>query len=141
MKPRIAFQGERGAFSEAAAIKLLGEDVELVPRPTFTELFASVESGLSDYILSPIENSLAGTVHAACDLLRESKLSISGEVILPIKLNLIACPGARFEDIRLAESHPVALAQCERFFAANPQVQRIAAEDTAGSVAHIMATG
>ena len=141
MTPRVAFQGERGAFSEEAALRLLGEYIELVPRPTFAALFTSFAEAVTDYILSPIENSLAGTVHAACDLLRESNLSICGEVILPITLNLIACPNARFEDINAVESHPVALAQCERFFAANPQIRRFAAEDTAGSVARIVAEG
>lgn len=138
---RVAFQGERGAFSEEAAIKLLGEDIELVPRPTFEALFASLDQRVADNVLSPIENSLAGTVHAACDLMRESELSICGEVILPIRLNLIACPGARFENIKAVESHPVALAQCERFFAAHPHIRRFATEDTAGSVARLVAQG
>ncbi len=137
-KVRIAFQGERGAFSEEAAVKLLGEEIELVPRPTFESLFASVNEGAADYILAPLENSLAGSVHRSYDLLLDSTLRITAEVVIPITHNLIGCPGAVFESITSVESHPVALAQCEHFFAAHPQVKRIVAEDTAGSVRDVM---
>ena len=138
---RVAFQGERGAFSEEAAVKLLGEDIQLVPRPTFESLFVAINEGLADYLLAPVENSLAGSVHRSYDLLLESSLHISGEVIIPIAHFLIGCPGASFEAIETVESHPVALAQCERFFAAHPQLQRIATEDTAGSAARVVAQG
>ena len=138
---RVAFQGARGAFSEEAAIKLLGEEISLVPRPTFESLFASVDDNGADYILAPIENSLAGFVHACFDLLLDSNLNIIGEVIIPISHYLIGCASSSFEMITAVESHPVALDQCRRFLAANPQINRIAAEDTAGSVARVMARG
>lgn len=138
---RVAFQGERGAFSEEAAVKLLGEHIVPVPQPTFDATFAAVGRGLADFVLSPIENSLAGSVHRAFDLLVESGLSIIGEVVIPISLNLIALPGATMEQITGVESHPVALAQCERFFRSHPGLKRIAAEDTAGSVHEIMQAG
>ena len=138
---RVAFQGERGAFSEEAAVKLLGEEIVLVPQPTFEATFAAVGDGLADYILTPIENTLAGSVHRAFDLLVESGLSIIGEVVIPISMNLIAPPGAVFERIAVVESHPVALAQCERFFSAHPRLKRVAAEDTAGSVRELMLAG
>ena len=136
---RVAFQGARGAFSEAAAVKLLGDDITLVPRENFESLFNSLNDHTADCILAPIENSLAGFVHACYDLLLESKLYISGEVIIPINHYLIGCPGASFEKIATVESHPVALDQCRRFLAGNPQIRRVAAEDTAGSVARIVA--
>ncbi|MGA8224415.1 MAG: prephenate dehydratase [Candidatus Acidiferrales bacterium] len=138
---RVAFQGERGAFSEEAAVKLLGEEIVLVPQPTFEATFAAVGDGLADYILTPIENTLAGSVHRAFDLLVESGLSIIGEVVIPISMNLIALPGAAFERIAVVESHPVALAQCERFFSAHPRLKKVAAEDTAGSVREVMRAG
>jgi prephenate dehydratase len=138
---RIAFQGERGAFSEEAAIQLLGDRIELVPRPSFELLFEAIREGASDYILAPIENSLAGSVHRSFDLLVESDLNIIGEVIIPIAHNLIGAKGAKFEDIAIVESHPVALAQCELFFSAHPGIKRIATQDTAGSVRDVMAAG
>lgn len=138
---RVAFQGERGAFSETAAVQLLGPGVELVPCPTFESLFAAIEEGAADRVLAPVENSLAGSVHRSYDLLLESPLKIVGEVIIPIRHCLIGCPGARLETIKTVASHPVALAQCLRFFAEHQQIHPIVAEDTAGSVAQIIKRG
>ena len=139
--PRVAFQGERGAFSEEAAVELLGEHIQLVPRPTFESLFAAIDEKAADYLLAPVENSLAGSVHRSYDLLLESSLHISGEVVIPIRHFLVGCSGSSFEGIKTVESHPIALAQCERFFAAHPQFQRIASQDTAGSVARVVNQG
>jgi prephenate dehydratase len=131
---RIAFQGERGAFSEEAAIKLLGEDIQLIPRPTFEALYSSLEEDVADYILAPIENSLAGSVYRSYDLLISSGLHIQAEVVIPIVHNLIGVPGAALEGVTQVSSHPVALAQCERFFATHPGIKKVTADDTAGSV-------
>jgi len=135
---RVAFQGEPGAFSEQAAVQLLGEDIAPVPRPTFESLFAAINDGEADLILAPIENALAGSVHRSYDLLLESNLTIAGEVVIPIAMCLIGAPGARWENVRSVESHPVALAQCERFFNAHPHIRRVVAEDTAGSVNNVV---
>ncbi|HET9400192.1 MAG TPA: prephenate dehydratase domain-containing protein, partial [Candidatus Acidoferrales bacterium] len=78
---RVAFQGERGAFSDEAALILLGSGVETVPRPTFDSLFASIADGSADFALAPVENTLAGSVHRCYDLLLESRLEIAAEVI------------------------------------------------------------
>jgi prephenate dehydratase len=138
---RVAFQGERGAFSEEAAVRLLGEGVTLVPRPTFESLFAAVGQGAADCALAPIENSLAGSVHWSYDLLLESTLHVSAEVVIPIRHFLVGCPGSTPEAIETVESHPVALAQCERFFAERPRIRRVATDDTAGSVARVVRAG
>src|ERR1700730_3475509 len=138
---RVAFQGERGAFSEEAAVKLLGEEIQLVPRPTFEALYSSIQDGLADTILAPIENSLAGSVHRSYDLLIASGLHIQAEVVIPIVHNLIGTPGAKFDLITQVSSHPVALAQCERFFVSHPSIKRVAADDTAGSVRDVMQAG
>ena len=138
---RVAFQGEPGAFSEAAAIQLLGEDIVMVPRATFEGMFRSIAEGAADAILAPVENSLAGSVVRVFDLLLESRLAIVAETILPIEMQLIALPGASLNDIRSVASHPMALAQCERFFAAHPKWKRVPAEDTAGSVREAISVG
>ena len=138
---RVAFQGERGAFSEEAALKLLGENITLVPRSTFEAAFRAIFEGLADYILAPMENSLAGSVHRSFDLLVDSNLNILGEEIIPIVHNLIGPPGARFDQLKVVESHPVALAQCEHFFSEHPRLKRIATEDTAGSVREVVLAG
>jgi len=138
---RVAFLGERGTFSEEAAKRLLGENSKMIPCPTFESLFAAIDEGSADYILAPLENSLAGSVHRCYDLLLESSLSIVAEIILPISHFLIGCHGASLESIETVESHPVALAQCERFFAARPNIKRVAADDTAGSVRRVIESG
>ncbi len=140
-KRRVAFQGEPGAFSEEAAVKLLGDQIETVPRPTFEAMFAAISDGAADLVLAPVENSLAGSVYRCYDLLLESKLSITAEVVLPIAHNLIGPPGATLEQVRFVQSHPVALAQCTRFFEQHPEITRVAAEDTGGSVREVVRGG
>jgi len=140
-RPRVAFQGEHGAFSEAAAIQLLGEGITTVPRATFDSAFRAIDEGAADVLLAPVENSLAGSVVRVYDLLLESNLSIVAETILPIEHHLIACPGAALADLKSVSSHPMALAQCEKFFLSHPELKRVPAEDTAGSVRDVLASG
>ena len=137
-KPRVAFQGERGAFSEDAARQLLGSGVDTIPCRTFEEMFEAVSTGAADAAAAPIENSLAGSVHKNYDLLMEHDLTITGETNLRIVHHLIAPPGVKLTDVRRVHSHPVALAQCERFLRANPQIEVAPAYDTAGSVKMIV---
>src|SRR5713226_2341235 len=126
---RVAFQGEPGAFSEAAAIQLLGEWITTIPCPTFDAAFRAVPEGL------------AGAVVRVYDLLLESDLGIVAETILPIEHHLIGCSGTSLDDIRSVASHPMALAQCEKFFLAHPHLKRVPAEDTAGSVRDVISRG
>jgi prephenate dehydratase len=140
MSITVAFQGERGAFSEEAARKLLGDSVEAVPCRTFEDVFGAVTAGRVRCALVPIENSLAGSVLRNYELLAASDLSIRGEVFLRISHNLIAPPGVRLEQIRHVYSHPVALAQCQRFIAEH-DFEALAAYDTAGAVKDVMTTG
>src|SRR6267143_3128328 len=138
---RVAFQGEPGAFSEAAAIQLLGHLITTVPRATFDDAFRAIEERSADALLAPVENTLAGSVVRVYDLLLQSHLTIVAETILPIEHHLIGCPGATLEGLRSVASHPMALAQCERFFSSHPQLKRVPAEDTAGSVRKALARG
>ena len=138
---RVAFQGEPGAFSQVAARKLLGSGIRTVACPTFESLFSAIADGRADLILAPLENTLAGPVLRCYDLLYESSLRMIGEVVLRIGHCVIGCPGSSLEAIRRIQSHPVALAQCERFFAAHPDIAKAIAEDTGGSVRQIMERG
>lgn len=135
---RVAFQGEPGAFSEAAAIQLLGDAITTVPRATFDAAFRAIGEGAAAALLVPVENSLAGSVVRVYDLLLESNLGIVAETILPIEHHLIGVPGATLQDIRSVASHPMALAQCERFFSSHSELKRVPAEDTAGSVRGVL---
>jgi prephenate dehydratase len=140
-KPRVAFQGEHGAFSEEAALKLLGPNIELMPRRNFEALFSSVAEGAAEYVLAPVANSIAGPVYASLDLLQRSSLARLDEVEIQIEQHLIGCRDATFPEIRIVQSHPVALAQCRRFLAGHPQLTPVDADDTAGSVAEIVRRG
>ncbi len=129
-----AFQGDRGAFSQEAVRRLLGERVEVLPCQRFEEVFQSLQKGRSDAAVIPIENTLAGSVHENYDHLLHFDFRIVAETSVRIGHNLIAPPGVRFRDIRRVFSHPVALNQCLDFFVNNPKIEKVPFYDTAGSV-------
>jgi len=137
----VAIQGEKGAFSHQAAIAALGPGIEVLSRATFDDLFDSVVEEKADRALVPIENSLHGSIHENYDRLRSRPLHIVGETQLRIRQCLIARPGSSVGMIRRVASHPVALAQCRRFFAERPQVEAVTAYDTAGAVQDLMKGG
>jgi len=134
----VAFQGERGAFSESAARRLLGSEVTLRPCETFDDMFAAVRADDANCCVAPIENSLAGSIHRNYDLLIESGLRIFGETNVKIVHNVIAAPDVALANVRRIYSHPVALAQCLRFFRANPEIEAIPTHDTAGAVREVL---
>jgi len=139
--PRVAFQGEHGSFSETAALEIMGKDCRTVSCQTFEDLYKAIDAEQADYILSPLENSLVGSVHRCYDLLLTGSLHIVAEAILPVSHFLVAAPQATMGTIETVESHPVALAQCERFFAAHPDFKGVVADDTAGSVKRVVESG
>jgi prephenate dehydratase len=129
---RVGFQGEPGAFSEAAVLRLL-PDADPRPFPTFDEVFEAVRDGRVAFGVVPIENSIGGSIHRNYDLLVDGDLSIVGEVQVPVVHNLLAVPGVTLGEIRRVLSHPQALAQCAGFLRTLPDVEAIATYDTAGS--------
>src|SRR5881396_2009832 len=135
----VAIQGEAGSFSHAAALQAFGPQIRLVPRPSFEDLFRTVEAGEAARGVVPIENSLAGSVHENYDLLGAHALHVVGEAQVRVRHCLIARPGTALAAIHRVASHPVALAQCRRFFAAHPDIAPVPAYDTAGSVRDLMA--
>ena len=138
---KIAFQGEPGAYSEAAALEHWGPDAEPVPCATFDEVFAAVESGACERGLVPIENSIGGSIHRNYDLLLQHSLHIVAEHYLRVHHCLIAWPGVTLGEVRRVISHPQALAQCERHLRELQGVQVEQVYDTAGSVKMIREQG
>ena len=137
----IAFQGERGAFSQQAVQQLLGTNVEVLPCQRFEEVFQSLADKKADGAVIPIENTLHGSVHENYDHLLRFDFRIVAETGVRIVHNLIAPPGVTFAKVRRVFSHPVAINQCLDFFAQNQQVERVPFYDTAGSVKMVMEEG
>ncbi|MGA8161838.1 MAG: prephenate dehydratase [Acidobacteriaceae bacterium] len=134
---RIAIQGEPGSFSHEAALKA-DPEATLLPCAMSAEVFAAVLDGAVDAAVIPIENSLAGSVVEHYDLLLAHEVGVESEWLLRIRHNLIGVRGARLDRIRQAYSHPVALAQCRRFFVEHPEIEAAPFYDTAGSVKQLM---
>ena len=137
---RIAYQGEPGAFSEAAA-RRVDPDADLLPCRSFEEAFDAVQAGTVAHGVLPIENSIGGSIHRNYDLLLEHDLPIVGEVELPVIHHLLALPGATLAGLRRVYSHPQGLAQCERFLRTLTNVEIIATYDTAGSAKMVADAG
>jgi chorismate mutase/prephenate dehydratase len=130
---RVAFQGERGAYSESAVYTFFGASVDAKPCRDLAEVFENVDEQESQYGVVPVENSLEGSVNQTYDLFLEHDLKVCGEIILRVSHCLIANPNTSLEAVKTVYSHPQALAQCRSF------LERLGREliptyDTAGSV-------
>jgi arogenate/prephenate dehydratase len=112
---RLAYQGEPGAYSEAAALHYGGAQTETLPCKTFDEVFEAVVKKRATHGVVPLENSIGGTIHRNYDLLLEHELAVTGEVELDVVHCLQALPGTTVADVKVVYSHPQALAQCERY--------------------------
>lgn len=137
-----AIQGDQGSNSEIAAQELLNN-----PRPKLhyctwhEEMFEAVSNGTAEYAVVAVENALAGPVTLNLDLLYQHRLYINAETALRIEFALVAAPGVALEVVRYAYSHPVALDQCRNFFRSHPNIERVPADDTAGSVKKVVSEG
>src|SRR3989475_7302523 len=138
---RIAFQGEPGAYSEEALF-LLAPDAESQPHREFRDVARAVLEHRADLGLLPIENSVVGSIATNFDLIAESALAIVGEVVSAVHHCLLGVPGAQRAALRRVLSHPVALAQCERFLGGlGGEVEVVAFYDTAGAAAEVARRG
>src|SRR3954451_13825608 len=137
----VAFQGELGAFSHAAAQKLLGPEVKVRTCETFQDVFNSLAKGWVAMAVIPIENTLHGSIHENYDNLLRYDFQIEGETTVKIAHHLIAAPGVRFRKVQRVFSHPVALNQCRQFFQQHTKLKAVPFYDTAGSVKMLMQEG
>lgn len=136
----VAFQGERGAYSEMAALHYF-KKAELLPLKSFRDVFDAAERGDAGSAVVPVENSIEGSINEVYDLLLETKkLGVTGEIYQRVKHCLIANPGAKKAKIRSVYSHPQALAQCRGYLQKN-KMEAIPAYDTAGAVKMIKELG
>jgi len=128
---RVSFQGERGAYSEAASVLFFEDEIETIPCSTFANALKNTENDASDYSILPVENSLEGSVGESNDLLLSTMLHVTGEVYHRIHHCLIGT--GSIGDIDTVYSHPQALGQCRQFIQEN-SLKTIPSYDTAGSV-------
>ncbi|TFH03841.1 MAG: 3-deoxy-7-phosphoheptulonate synthase, partial [Spirochaetales bacterium] len=139
----VAFQGERGAYSEMALVRFF-QDMEYraVPKRRFRDVFEAVLEGSAAYGIVPVENSLAGSVHENYDLLLQfPDLRVVGQIKLRVIHSLIGVPGATMDAVTRVFSHPQALAQCDDFLTSRETWELVPFYDTAGSVKHIAELG
>jgi prephenate dehydratase len=129
---KVAFQGERGAYSELAVIQFFPNSTP-IPARSFQEVIETLLSGLSDYAVVPIENSIEGSVNEVYDLLLQSNLFVIGETYQRIHHCLIAIKGTDRGSLKEVYSHPQALAQC-RHYLNEKNLDPVPVYDTAGAV-------
>jgi chorismate mutase / prephenate dehydratase len=132
-KVKVAFQGERGAYSESAVFQFFGAETQVKPCKEFKDVFENVEKQQTQFGVVPVENSLEGSVNQNYDLFLKYNLKVCGEVIVKIEHYLIANPNISLADIKAVYSHPQALAQCRHFLEEFGR-ELIPTYDTAGSV-------
>lgn len=135
---RIVFQGEEGAYSQAALCKYFGDDVNSFHVPSWRDAMEAIEEGSADFAVLPIENSSAGAVNQVYDLLVEFENYIVGEVIIPIENTLSGLPGTKIEDIERVYSHPQPLMQSARYLSNHPGWQQISVSNTAVAAKKIL---
>mgnify|MGYP000495016394 CR=1 FL=1 len=127
----VSFQGERGAYSEAAAKSFFKNDIKTIPLATFAEILENTSKDITEYSILPVENSLEGSVGESYDLLYSTNLNATGETYHRIEHCLIGF--GKIEEIDTVYSHPQALGQCRKFIEKN-NMKTIPTYDTAGSV-------
>ncbi len=128
----VSFQGERGAYSEAAARAFFrDESIKTVPHNTFARALQSTVDGHTEYTILPVENSIEGSVGESHDLLRSTPLFACGEIRYKIRHCLIGY--GKLDDVGEVWSHPQALGQCRRFIE-DFGIKAVPVYDTAGSI-------
>jgi prephenate dehydratase len=127
----VSFQGERGAYSEAAARAFFKSEIQTIPLPTFAEVLENTIQDKTEYSILPVENSLEGSVGESYDLLYSTPLNAVGEIYYRIEHCLIG--NGKLEKIDTVYSHPQALGQCRNFIEKH-NMKTVPTYDTAGSV-------
>ena len=128
----IAFQGEHGAYSEQAIREHYGAEAQTLPCRSFLEIFQAVQNGRATHGMLAVENSLAGTVTPAYDLLVDHDLHVQAEVVVRVEHCLMAPPGTPLSAVKRAMSHYQALGQCEQTLR-RMGIEPVTHYDTAGA--------
>ena len=130
-KIKIAFQGEKGAYSHLATLEVF-PNAEITTCSTFEETFQLANENSKYRIVIPIENSLAGRVADIHYLIPKYKLQIHAEHFQKVTHNLLGIKGTKIKDIKTVRSHSQAIGQCSKVILEN-KIKPIVSADTAGS--------
>lgn len=141
MREKVAIQGIEGSFHHQVAREYFGSNVQVEECMSFGDVVRSLTSGKAGKAVMAIENSIAGSILPNYALIDENDLKIIGEHYIPIKMNLMAVPGRKIEDIKKVYSHPMALLQCKEFFSNYPHIKLVEDVDTASVAKRISERG
>ena len=136
----VACAGCEGSYAHLASERLF-DLPDIMYMNGFEGVFKAVSSGLCEYGVLPIENSLAGSVNAIYDLLSEYNVSIVRGVRLKVDHALLGVPGAKLSEIREIYSHQQAISQCSEFLSTLNNVRVIAMENTAEAARMVAQAG
>ncbi len=137
MSLKIAIQGAKASFHEEAAFKYFGNEIEILECDSFKRTCEMLKHNKADYVVMAIENSIAGSILQNYNLLRDYRFHIVGEVYLHIQQHLLALPGVKMTDIKIVESHPIAIRQCDAFLEDHPEFLVKEFTDTAAAAKKI----
>jgi len=129
-KAVVACQGVEGAYSQLACDRLFKMPNTLY-FSSFEAVFSSIEKGLCQYGVIPLENSTAGSVNMVYDLMMKHNFRIVKSVRIKVDHNLLAKPGVKLSDIKEIYSHDQAITQCSKFLHELNGVNVISCENTA----------
>lgn len=136
-KLNIAIQGIATSFHEIAALTYFQGPIGTIECLSFHQLCESLKNGKADFAVMAIENSIAGSILPNYFLLQDYHFSIVGEIYLPIHMHLLALPGVKLSDLKVIESHPMAIRQCSEYLHALPGIEIRESDDTALSAKRV----
>jgi prephenate dehydratase len=132
MNESVTFQGERGAYSEMAALQYF-PNAKVLPKKSFQDVFDSIETCEANYAVVPIENSIEGSINETYDLLLQTKTTVTGEIYQRVRHCLIVNKGTALDELVAVYSHPQAIAQCRNYLQLK-RLDSVPTYDTAGAV-------
>ncbi|MCS7262469.1 MAG: prephenate dehydratase [Aquificaceae bacterium] len=135
---KVSYLGPKATFTHQAALEYFGFSAHYVPVSTIGDVFKEVEAGRVDYGVVPVENTTEGVVNYTLDMFLESELRIVGEIVIPIRLNLLSTCD-RLEEVKRVYSHRHALAQCKEWLSKHmPDAVLVETESTAKACELVM---
>jgi prephenate dehydratase len=136
MTKRVALQGIRGSYSEAAALKLVGSDAKLLECSTFAEVFEALRNGVAELAVVPVANRIIGIIHETTETIKNGGFEIVAETTIEIDHVLTGTADSSCELINTVLSHPAALAQCSKFL--SDGLRQIPVADTASAIRDVI---